>query len=77
MGFAVDVVSVSIEAAHESLDRTRRACDVSGEIGMAELEADVDARKFRTVKGVGGGSGSHQDFDVSIRGGMDCVPSKW
>jgi hypothetical protein len=39
---------------------------------MTELEADVDALKFRTVDGVGGGSGGYHDFHLSIRGRVSC-----
>jgi hypothetical protein len=35
---------------------------------MTEFEAEVDAHKSRSVNCVGGGSGSHQNFNVSIRG---------
>jgi hypothetical protein len=37
------------------LDKVKRACVVNKEVGMTELEANIDARKFRTVNGVGGG----------------------
>jgi hypothetical protein len=51
----VDVVPVCSGAAHESLDLAKRACDGIKEVGATELEADVDARKFRAVNGMGWG----------------------
>jgi hypothetical protein len=53
-GFAVDMVSVRNGATLESLDKAQRACDVRKVVGMIELEADMDARSFRTINGVGG-----------------------
>jgi hypothetical protein len=44
---------------------------------MNELEADFDARKFRTVNGVRGGSGSYPDYDESVCGGLGCGCSEW
>jgi hypothetical protein len=43
---------------------------------MIELEANVYACEFLTVDGVGGGSGGHKDFDVSIRGMVSSCHSK-
>jgi hypothetical protein len=45
----VDMLSASSGAAHESLDKAKRACVVGDEVGMTELEANIDAMKFRTV----------------------------
>jgi hypothetical protein len=44
---------------------------------MTELEADADAREFCAVNGVGGGSGGHLNFDVGVRGRVDCGSSEW
>jgi hypothetical protein len=51
----VNVISVSNGAAHVSLDKAQRACDVSKVVGMTDLEADIHACKFRMINGVRGG----------------------
>jgi hypothetical protein len=43
---------------------------------MTELEADVDARKFRSVKGVGG-KVEATIFQMGICGKAGCGCSKW
>jgi hypothetical protein len=70
-------MSVSCWAWHESLGKVYGACAVSEEVGITEMEADVDFCKFCTVNGVGGGSGSNRDFNASIRGMVYCNRSKW
>jgi hypothetical protein len=40
----VDVVSVGGGAAHETLDKAECAYENGEEVGVTELEADVDAR---------------------------------
>jgi hypothetical protein len=45
------VVSVSRRAVHEALYKAERAYAVRKEIGVSEMEADVDAREFCTVDG--------------------------
>jgi hypothetical protein len=43
---------------------------------MTELETDVNARKFRTVNGVGRGSGSYQDLTWAyVVGWVTAAPS--
>jgi hypothetical protein len=74
----VDEASLRSGASHESSDKAQRACAVNAEeVGMADLEADVDARKFRKANGVREESGSHLDFDVSSHGRVGCGRSEW
>jgi hypothetical protein len=58
------------------MDKAWRACAVDEEVGVAELEANVDAHEFCAVNGVGGGRRCHQNFDVDVRGRIGCGLSK-
>jgi hypothetical protein len=44
---------------------------------MAQLEANVDARKFLTIDGVGEGSGGYPSIAVGGCGSVGCGRSKW
>jgi hypothetical protein len=47
-------VSLSGGPTHESLNKAYLACVVSKEVDVTKLEANIDARKFRTFTGVRG-----------------------
>jgi hypothetical protein len=55
VGFAVDVASIGAGAAHEALDKASGACAIYEEVGVAEFDANVNARWFGAVNGVGWG----------------------
>jgi hypothetical protein len=49
---------------------------VCKEVGVAELEAYIYARKLRAINGVRGRGEGHHNFDACVRGGLSGGRSK-
>jgi hypothetical protein len=73
---AVGVVSVGGWAVHIALDKAERARTVRKEVSVTKLHADIDAREFRTIDGVKGRGGGHQNFDACVLGKVGGRRSK-
>jgi hypothetical protein len=66
----VNVVSVGGWEVHVALYKAEGARTVCKDVGMAELEAYIYARKLRAINGVRGRAEGHHNFDACIRGGV-------
>jgi hypothetical protein len=61
---------------HVALHLTEGARTVSKEVGMAELEAYIYARKLCAIHGVRGRGGGHYNFDARVQGGVSGSRTK-
>jgi hypothetical protein len=63
-------VSVGGWVVHVALYEAEGSRTVCKEVGMAELEAYIYARRLRAINGVRGRGECHQNFDARVRGGV-------